>query len=235
MKFAYLDFNPTSNKIEILFKKAGEYDIYMIFTPLKGGEQIISSKFKVIEATKIEKPENTTVEEESTTDEEKTVKRNQTLENEFGKFLLAKVKEEDREANKTIEIIQNDTKKEEAKEKEFVPARMSAISSTGAFSLKLNSMVNPFLIYPNLTYHEVFESYMEATVDNSKEMSSFISNDNHHFNLTKRSLAKKPQKHDQENLFAKKLEHIIIVNNSVSTPGYIHMQIQFTDLNQVSL
>ena len=80
----------------------------------------------------------------------------------------------------SIKITQNDTKKEEAKEKVFVPARISAISSVGAYSLKLNSMVDPFLIYPNLTYQEVFEGYMEASVDNSKEMSSFISYDNHH-------------------------------------------------------
>ena len=51
--------------------------------------------------------------------------------NEFGIFLIAKVKREDLEANQTIEIIQNKTKKDEVKQ--FVRASMSSISSTGGF------------------------------------------------------------------------------------------------------
>ena len=88
MDFVDLKFDSASNKIEILFKEAGDYDTQMIFAPLKGKEQTLSSKFKVIEPMpiniepmpiEIEKAENTTVKEETTeTTEETTKKRNQT-------------------------------------------------------------------------------------------------------------------------------------------------------------
>ena len=110
---------------------------------------------------------------------------------------------------------------------------MSSISPTGEFILFLNSMVNPFLIYEDLKYDFVFESYMEATVDNSKEMSSFTSAETHQKNRTKRELAQGLAK--QELGFAQQLENTIIVNSSLSTPKSIHMRVQFTDLNQVSL
>ena len=80
--------------------------------------------------------------------------------NKFGIFLIAKVKREDLEANKTIEIIQNKTKKDEVKQ--FVRASMSSISSTGGFILNLNSMIDPFQKYKNLKFEDVFESYIEA-------------------------------------------------------------------------
>ena len=66
---------------------------------------------------------------------------------------------------------------------------MSEISPTGDFILFLNNMVNPFLLFENLKYDLVFESYMEATIDNSKEMSSFTSFENHQKNRSKRELA----------------------------------------------
>ena len=38
MKFVNLDYNQNNNKLEILFKKSGNYDAYMIFTPYQGEE-----------------------------------------------------------------------------------------------------------------------------------------------------------------------------------------------------
>ena len=95
-------------------------------------------------------------------------------------------------------------------------------------------MVDPFLKYKNINFTSVFEGYIEATVDNSRIKSRFISYEDHVLNQTwgKRYLASEL---DQETLFAPELDHFIVINNSADSPGFINMQLEFTDINKVSL